>query len=378
MTNVCIVSLYAYRLFHPDDIHAQSFSGSEIQQYYLGTGLAQHTSMAVSFLVGDFYNEQPSQEEILIGECRVLIYKTVKCGRRNIFIDGLADFWKLWRAMKKTSADVYIVRGGGSFAGKVALVAKGLLGRAFIYSSAHDRDSDGSFFASHPWYINWLFSYALRTADAVVCQHKGQRLAFQKNMGIKAMPINTMYPVEPPHAGTAPGREYLLWVGRLVPSKQPEILIRLAEHFPHQKFMLVTNSDPLALQDSLAEHSNITVRSQVPFAEIDGYFQKALLFVNTSLQEGFPNTYVQAAKWGVPIAALQVNPDNILHTYAFGKAAGGDFLRLTADIGEILSRGELRSTMSERAYQYAREHHNLPAVIKKYQALLQSLIAAKP
>src|SRR3989344_9519469 len=107
MTKVCLVSLSAYKHFHPQDERALSFGGSEVQQYQLGKELVKDKNFEVSFLVGDFYDGQPESERVMVDGGVLTLYKTARCQGRNMFIDGAADFWRLYRAMKKTSADVY-------------------------------------------------------------------------------------------------------------------------------------------------------------------------------------------------------------------------------------------------------------------------------
>ncbi|KKU48148.1 hypothetical protein A3H10_03515 [Candidatus Uhrbacteria bacterium RIFCSPLOWO2_12_FULL_46_10] len=377
MTKVCLVSLYAYKLFHPQDERALSFGGSEVQQYQLGKELVKDKNFEISFLVGDFYDGQPDAERVRVDGGVLTLYKTARCHGRNMFIDGVADFWRLYRAMKKTSADVYMIRGGGSLAGKVAFLAKKILRRKFIYSSAHDRDSNLDFFDKKPWYVNVLFRYALNNADAVICQHKEQQDAFKKNFGITATVIPSMYAIEDEsQIGGRESREYILWVGRLASWKQPEVFVRLAEKFPKEKFLFITNSDTSQFRYATNHIGNLEIKKNVPFEDTDYYFKKAKIFVNTSSSEGFPNTFVQAAKNGTPILSLQVNPESILGRYEIGKLANGSFEKLVNDLANILDDKRAWDKMSENAYIYAKENHNISRIAGQYGALFGDIVIA--
>jgi glycosyltransferase involved in cell wall biosynthesis len=374
MTNVCLVSLYAYKLFHPDNEKAPTYSGSEVQQFILGKELSADKNFNVSFMVGDFKIGQPDFEKINFQKGAVNLYKTVKCMQRNFLIDGLADYWKLYQAMKKTNADVYIIRGGGSLAGKIAWLAKIIVKKRFIYSSAHDRDSDGSFLRNHPWYIGKSYLYALNKADAVVCQHEGQLNAFSNNFHVSAQIIKTMYSIDK----TLPEqnqRQFVLWVGRLVPWKNPEFFMHLAEQFGNTQFLMITNSDVTDFAKKFATLKNVTILANVPLEKMDYYFSRAIAFVNTSNEEGFPNTFVQAAKNRVPIISFRVNPEEMLEKFGIGRSSHGNFQEMSTNLKEILENKQLWHTMSKNAHLYALEQHDTGRVIVQYKHLFQKVLS---
>lgn len=374
MIRVCLISLYAYRLFRPKDGRASPFGGSEVQQYQFGVELSKDRNFEVSFIVGDFYREQQKSERVRIENVDIDLYKAVKCGKRFSLIDSILDFWKLFLAMKKTSADVYIIRGGGSLAGKVAILAKKILKKKFIYSSAHDRDSNRDFFKHHGKIINWLFEYALRHADVVICQHNGQKEAFSENLGIKAMVIRSMYSIEDEsRIPNYESREYVLWVSRLENWKQPEIFAVLAKRFLDEKFLLITNSDTSKFKRAIGKITNFAMVNNVPFQKIDDYFKKAKVFVSTSSSEGFPNTFVQAAKNKTPILSLRVNPEGMLEKYGIGRCAKGSVSQLENDMREILSNETMWSTMSRNAYSYAKGNHDIKKIADEYKILFREV-----
>lgn len=374
--NVCLIAPYAYRLFHPNDERILPFGGAEVQQYQLGRELAKDATCAVSFCVGDFFPGQPTLETYEESGRKVTIYKTIAVTHRSPILEGLADFWKLYRAMKKANADIYLIRGGGSLAGKVSFLAQRVLHKKFIYSSAHDRESSGDFFRTHALPVSWLFRYAVRNANTIICQHEGQRLAFSQTLNRQAVVLRTMYHIGKPEQLNMEKREYILWVSRLHEWKQPELFVELARYFPEQRFVLITSAETASFRKTIGTIPNLTIQKHVPFDMMDTYFSRAKLFINTSRQEGFPNTFVQAAKNGTPIASLQVDPDDMLTTYHMGTCAHGDFARLITDMREMLQDVKLWKTMAKNAYEYAAAHHDVQTIVPAYKEVFQSLLAS--
>src|SRR5690606_14904808 len=104
-------------------------------------------------------------------------------------------------------------------------------------------------------------------------------------------------------------RPYTLWIGRSdAHVKRPDHLIELAAACPEQHFLMVMTLEDAAVDRAIRERApaNVTILPRVDFDEIERYFKHATLFVNTSDFEGFPNTFLQAAKYRVPILSLRV------------------------------------------------------------------------
>ena len=104
---------------------------------------------------------------------------------------------------------------------------------------------------------------------------------------------------------------------------------------------------------------NLEFIEYVPFDEIDEYFQKAKIFVNTSIKEGFPNTFIQAAKNKTPIISLNVNPDNFLNEYNCGFCSNDDFGEMNKILNKVLNDDDLYKQISENVCNYAKGNHDI-------------------
>jgi hypothetical protein len=65
---------------------------------------------------------------------------------------------------------------------------------------------------------------------------------------------------------------------------------------------------------------NLKFRGILPLEETEKEFDKAKIFVNTSLQEGFPNTFLQAWRQGIPVISF-IDPDGLIAKHSLGQIA---------------------------------------------------------
>lgn len=371
---VCFTSLYAYHLFNPAS--NSRFGGSETQLYYLATELAKDSTFDVNFLVGDFGQKK---EEKIEG---VKVYRTLKLKKRPKLFSGIILLFSLLVRFLKIDADIYIQRAVGVETSIIGFFSK-IFGKKFIYMVANDEDIGNkipsyfpkNFFGKLRWK---LFVFGLKRADLIFVQHEGQKESLSKNYGKEGIIRKTAFEIDAVDASKKDGS--ILWVGKADKFiKQPEIFIDLAKNFPEQKFILVCpvagDKDCFDKIKSLASNEpNIQFIEHVPFNEIDRYFLKAKVFVNTSSTEGFPNTFIQAAKNKTPILSLNINPGNLLGKYNIGFCSAGNFDNLNKDLEELLRNQGKWEEMSENAYQYAKENHDLKKIVEEDKKIILSLI----
>jgi glycosyltransferase involved in cell wall biosynthesis len=92
--------------------------------------------------------------------------------------------------------------------------------------------------------------------------------------------------------------------------------------------------------------------------EVNHLLCRACIFVNTSIHEGFPNTFVQAWLREAVVVSLTVNPDRVLDSYGVGIHSGTEE-GLVRAVRTLLMNPAARAGFAVRARAYARLTHSV-------------------
>ncbi len=364
--SICFIAYYAYGLFAPSE--GVTYGGAEVQLYQLATTISKDKKPKVVFLTSGKSSEVSQYKNI---ELR----RTLRISRAiPIFshITGLVRFfWQLHRSQ----SDIYIQRAMGPETGFAALYCK-VFRKKFVYMVAHEWDVSGQF-ERERGLIGKLGVWGMRNASLVILQNNNQQTMLKDNYGIKGPLLSTAYEI-PTDIVPMNERDGVLWVGRGETWKHPERLLDAAEALPDERFIMIMPAGNYPQQyeewcKRAGKLSNVDFIESVPLNDIDEYFAKAKLFVNTSSMEGFPNTYIQAAKHGTPIISRGVNPDDILQKHNFGLIADTD-KELIQVIQQVSNNEQQLDVMSKKAYVYAKTHHDITVVSEQFLQLVTDSI----
>ncbi len=357
---VCFIAPKAYPLFNPKI--EKVFGGAEVDLYLLATELAKDDRFSVSFVVGDY--GQPDGE-VRQGVC---LYKSVKTDRFMLLEGGA-----VWRALKRANADIYMHE-ACSLGTTLAAAFFKRYGRKFVYRTASNRETDGTYFRRHPirrYFVKWAF----RQADVLITQNEKDVANMQRTVGRTPIVIRNACHLSSTSQSRKDGS--ILWAGRSMPVKRPDMFLDLAKAFPQKTFTMICQQgtgdntyEQLAAQ--AGQIANLTFIRRVPFHETDRYFEQAAVFVNTSDSEGFPNTFVQAAKSGTPILSLRVNPDDFLDAHHCGRCAEGNWEHFCQMLGELTDT-PLGSELGQNGQDYIQKHHDIKTIIETYKTIFIEL-----
>ena len=172
-------------------------------------------------------------------------------------------------------------------------------------------------------------------------------------------------------------RDTILWVGRDDPVKKPERFLELAKAVPDEHFTIVcqTLNNDQHYKDLIAQAGkipNLQFVRHVPFNQINAYFQRAKVLVNTSDSEGFPNTFIQACNCGAAILSFNVNPDGFLDTHKCGLCCNGDTARLTYNMRFLLEANRYVE-YGFNGRKYSEKYHDITRIAAEYKRLFLNL-----
>lgn len=173
-------------------------------------------------------------------------------------------------------------------------------------------------------------------------------------------------------------RNIIVWIGNARKIKQLELFLELAklhkESLSFFKFIVIgqISSDTygLSLQAQMNDLPNLEYLGEQDNDFINNYMNKAFCLVNTSLSEGFSNTFIQAWLRGVPVISLNSDPDNIIQNYGLGYFCAGNFELISQFIEYLQSNSNIYSEISERSRKISFELFSIEKNIQKIKTIL--------
>ena len=280
----------------------------------------------------------------------------------------------LWSALARADADVYYQRSAAVWTGFMAAFCR-RHGRASIYAAASDVD-----FIPGEQEIRFardrrIFEWGLRRVDRVVVQNGAQREQLREHYGRESVLIASGY--EPRPGARADRAGYVLWAATMRQSKQAEKLIEIARLLPQHRFVMVGGAEPgrrpyfEALLEAARALPNVAPVGFVPYADGERYFDGARVLLNTSVYEGFPNTFLQAWSRGIPTVGF----------FDTGSRRGGeppydlvDDVPQAARAIDHLMRDDVHwQHASQRSLAHFRECHSMDTVIANYEREIAAL-----
>ncbi|MDD2766380.1 MAG: glycosyltransferase family 4 protein [Candidatus Moranbacteria bacterium] len=366
MKKICIVNFNVYCLFNPES--SAPMGGAELDMYTVAKGL--ESAYDVTVITGDW----GQKEDEIFG--KIHVFRSFELGKKGMlrFFRGVFLFWN---NLSQVDADVYISSGAGPEIGIIAFFCK-LKKKKFIYRTASEIDCNKK-------YINLngikglIYKYGLENSHRIVTtvrQHKNLLACSHSNTENKVLHINLGI-----FSGNKQeqGKDSVLWVGRCDSLKNPDAYIDIAKYISDYKFVMICprqkhNSDYFEEIKRKAESlPNMTFIDFVPFKDIQPYFDKSKIFVNTSDFEGFTYTLIQSGLARTPVVYLNVNPDEVITKHNIGYVADGDKEKMAEQISMLLNDEKDWKEKSENAFRYVKENHDINIVGEQWKNLLEEI-----
>lgn len=378
-THICFICPYIGGYLTPGS--STHVGGAERQQHLLATELRE-AGYDVSFLTFEADTGGNASKPEWIDGFRV--WKTLP--RTNSLTQTPKVLSRLLRSVRRIDADLFYVRGNPPLCILSSYGCR-LLGKRLVYCVANDSNLELARLSDH----HGMFTYtlpklayidAISRTDAVIAQTEYQQRLLGSVFDIDSTVIPNAYSLAADHEQEPMAdRSHVLWVGSLdAEQKKPDRFLRLAEQLPDTEFVLIGWSDDKAyremIRDRAADLPNCQFEGFVPPDEIDRYYRTAVCLVNTSEYEGFPNTFLEAWRFGAPVVSLHHTLDGVLVDKNVGLHAGS-MDRLTEQVSMLWDQPEQAAELGDAGRAHLQQHYSLETVSETYMTLFDEIVARK-
>jgi glycosyltransferase involved in cell wall biosynthesis len=369
---ICIVAHFAYGAMTGGS--SGHIGGVERQTSFMARWLAAR-GHRVSLITWD----EGQRDGVEIDGVRIL-----KICKQDEGIRGVRFIHPRWtslnKALRRADADVYYQNCGEYVTGQIALWCR-FKKRRFVYSVAANADCQADLPLMPKLRERILYRYGLRNADRIVVQTQIQQQMLVRNFGcdpvVIPMPCQgpddlEFKPPDPPD----PGRSLILWVGRICEVKRADKFLELARMCPDLNFQLIGPGDGSEYSRKVIvrakEIPNISFYGPATYEQLTQFYLRASCLCSTSDFEGFPNTYLEAWSFGLPVITT-FDPDNIVAEKNLG-AAASDVPGLARSVRNLLASPDLWKSASANARQYYVENHSIERVLPRFEQVFRDVL----
>jgi glycosyltransferase involved in cell wall biosynthesis len=372
--HICFVAPYAWPVLSRDP-GIQIVGGAEVQQCVLAR-LFRRCGYRVSMITLDHGQAGPATVD------GITVHKAFAPQAGIPVLRFLHPrMTSMWRAMQDADADIYYHRSSAMLTAVVAQFAR-RNGKRSIYAGASDMD-----FVPGKEQISlardrWLFHRGIRSVDHIVVQNRVQLETCKANYAREATLIPSSYelPEKNISARVAEDKNVVLWCGTVHKYKQPEILLEIARRLPQRSFVMVggpgLDESAAPYYPRIAEQAkalrNVTMTGFLPLARVEPWFDRAKVFVLTSVYEGMPNVFLQAWARGIPTVATvdvgaRIDGQPIYRIFSKAEEAQEEIERLMEDPAYWARR-------SAQVREYFERTHSSAEVMRRYAGVFDSLM----
>lgn len=368
---ICIVAHFAYGAMAGG--HNGHIGGVEIQTSQMARWLAGR-GHDVSIVTWD--EGQP--DGILVDGVRVF-----KVCRRDEGLPGLRFLTPRWAtlnaALQRADARVYYQNCGEYVTGQVALWARHH-GRKFVYSVASDPDCMFDLPLMRTLRERVLYRYGLRNADRILVQTRNQARMLRDGFSLPSeiVPMPCTGPDEeeyvPPHPPIG-GSGRILWIGRIDRVKRPDKFLDVVQFCPDLEFDLVgpagTDSYSREVLERASRLPNLRIHGGASRDVMPSHYKNSACLCSTSDVEGFPNTFLEAWSYGIPVVST-IDPDSVIEERGLGSITR-EVPEMVIALRKILESAERWAEISRRARTYFLEAHHFPKVMPRMERIFLDL-----
>ena len=294
---------------------------------------------------------------------------------------------KLYSLLKEQNADIYYCR-MRDFMNILPYLAARKLKSKFIIAMASDLDASGFKMRLKYFYIpsmrqmKWLIfngllteiihPWLLRKADMVFVQHEGQKQMLLRK-GIKSIQLNNLIDLSKLPVISNPVKKDFVYVGWLDKRKGIAEFFELVRRSPAHTFKVIgppRDKTGKACYEELKTFQNVSLLGELNHSDTLYHIGNSKALISTSPMEGFPNIFIEAWAYGIPVLSLFFDPGGVIKREGLGEVANGNLDKLVNSLESVGNTDEFAG----KARTYVENQHVLNELkIKEIDKLFMEL-----
>jgi glycosyltransferase involved in cell wall biosynthesis len=289
---------------------------------------------------------------------------------------------KLYQAIKKYNPD-YLIQGAATAHTFILMFLAKLLHIPFIHRIASDVDVDERIYTlMNDKREVFFYRLGVKYSNIILAQNNYQQSKLKHNYPSKIIfVLHNPFELETNEKDILPRgeRKYVAWIGNFRKIKNLPALAFTAQMMPDTMFKIAgiehenLDQETKNIISELKNMDNINFVGYIKRNEMKNFLSHSIALLNTSLNEGFSNTFLEAWSLGVPVVTTKnVNPDEIVNKYNLGKVADeyDQLHNMLRSIAEY-DNNEYDS-LAKNCFRYVKEKHDPKYLANQFILYLNS------
>ncbi len=211
--------------------------------------------------------------------------------------------------------------------------------------------------------------------NKIICQTNHQKNILLEKTGINGEVIYNSF-IDQKTNSDFDKENIIIWVGNMREQKNPEALFKLIQKLVLKdwKFCVIGRNANYKSKIEEINNKGIEFLGELSHKETIEYFKKAKVIINTSFQEGFSNTFIQAWYYRVWLETYCVDPDNIIRDKGFGLSHNSNLISLINKIQTIIENPDIiTANKIEEAHDFVNKKFNLSNNVGLLETLIEKI-----
>lgn len=242
-------------------------------------------------------------------------------------------------------------------------------------------------YSTYARFLTVVQKLGLKFFDKIWVVSEFRRGNIRKLLGTdeKVIVINNCLLLTGGHARTWGNDETVIVISanRFIPHKRLDFMVQLfAEmNIPNSKLVMIGSGDQKEIQavkDAIKKFNlegKVELPGKISFEEIYDRFSKASFYISTSIEEGFPNVYIEAMNYGLPVIATDEggSKELVLDQKTGYMFVPSDHEKIVETMRKLAVDIPLRTELSKNSYERSRLF-NLEIRVKDFIQMYQNLL----